>query len=168
MAMDLGPDSLLSRTAEGTRKLEHAHAEARLETALGALPVSGRHTFGDLLDLAGGLAHVLEAQIRTLLDMGLHRSGRRPGAARPPPTKLPVAGACIQLVKRLEATGCPEATTLIASIRAAGTLAELAVRAREAAVRVQETMGRTQAEEFWARAKEILIHSRDRAAQAGR
>ena len=167
MAIDLGPESLLSRTAEGTRKLSARTPELASKLRSALFLVSGRHTFGDLLDLAGGLAHVLELQIRTLLDMGLIEVARPPGGQAPGADELPVAGACIQLVKRIESTGCPETPTLIASIRAANTLAELAERAREAALRVQETMGRPAAEQFWSRAKEILIHWRDRAAQSG-
>jgi hypothetical protein len=168
MAIDLAPDSLLSRTAEGTRKLSTRTPELTSKLRSALFLVSGRHTFGDLLGLAGGLAHVLEAQFRTLLDMGLIEVAGEPGARTPSTDELPVAGARIQLLKRIEATACPGATALVASIRAARTLAELAERAREATVRVQETMGREEAEHFWSRAKEILIHWRDRAAQGGR
>ena len=168
MAMNLGSDSLLSRTAEGTRKLSTRTPELASKLRSALFLVSGRHTFGDLLGLAGGLAHVLEAQIRTLLDMGLIEVAGRPGARAPLADELPVAGACIQLVKRIETTGCPEAPALIERIREANTLAELAERAREAALRVQETVGRPEAEQFWSHAKGILIHWRDRAAQSGR
>src|SRR5258706_4123284 len=102
-----------------------------------------------------------------LLDLGVIDVARASTGRAHVADELPVAGARIQLVKRIESTGCAETPTLIASIRAANTLAELAERAREAALRVQETMGRPAAEQFWSRAKEILIHWRDRAAQSG-
>jgi hypothetical protein len=167
MAMDLRPDSILSRTPEGTRKLSTRTPELASKLRSALFLVSGRNTFGDLLALAGGLAHVLEAQIRTLLDMGLIEVADQPGT-RTPVAELPVAGARIQLAKRIEATGCPEAPALIERLREAHTLAELAERAREATLRVQETMGRPEAEQFWSHARGILIHWRDRAAQAGR
>ena len=168
MAVDLAPDSLLSRTPEGTRKLSIRTPELAPKLRSALFLVSGRHTFGDLLDLAGGLAHVLEAQIRILFDMGLIQVAGEPRTRAPAADELPVAGARIQLVKRIEATGCREAQPLVERIRAARTLPELAECAREAATRVQQSMGRPAAEQFWSYAKEILIHWRDRAAQKGR
>ena len=168
MAIDLAPDSLLARTPEGTRKLSARTPELASKLRSALFLVSGRHTFGDLLDLAGGLAHVLEAQIRTLLDMGLIQVAGEPRARAPSAEELPLAGARIQLVKRIEAMDCPEAAALIARFRGACTLAELAEGARDTALRLQQTMGREDAEQFWSRAKEILIHWRDRAALAGR
>jgi hypothetical protein len=166
MALDLAPDSLLSRTSEGARKLSTRAQELAPKLRSALFLVSGRHTFGDLLNLAGGLAHVLESQIRILLDMGLIEVA---GAPRPASAEeLPVAGCRIQLVKRLEASSCPQAPALIERAGNCRTLAECAECARDAALTIQRSVGVPAAEQFWSYAKEILIHWRDRAAQAGR
>ena len=69
--IDLDPDCLLARTAEGTRKMSSRAPDLapRLRSAL--FVVSGQRTFRDLMDLADGGAHVLETQIRALLKLGL-------------------------------------------------------------------------------------------------
>jgi len=67
----LSKDMVLMRTLEGTRNMSTRDPSVgpRLRSAL--YLVTGRQTVGEMLDLAGGLAHVLEEQLRTLVEMDL-------------------------------------------------------------------------------------------------
>lgn len=89
----------------------------------------------------------------------------------PPPAApaflAPVAGAKIQLLRSLEASGSSEAALMADELLDARTLHELAARARDIALRLRESDGRKLAETFWCQAKEILTRWRDLAA-AGR
>ena len=83
------------------------------------------------------------------------------------PDLPPVAGAKIQLLQRLEASGSSEAMLLADELLDARTLRELAQRARDIAVRLQEADGGRIAEAFWENAKAILLRWRD-LSTAGR
>jgi hypothetical protein len=83
------------------------------------------------------------------------------------PDLPPVAGAKIQLLQRLEASGSSEAMLLADELLDARTLRELAERARDIAQRLQDADGRKVAETFWETAKAILLRWRDRPT-AGR
>jgi hypothetical protein len=95
------------------------------------------------------------------------------GAAAPTPDSAmlpdlpPVAGAKIQLLKRLEASGSSEAMLLADELLDARTLRQLAERARDIAVRLQQADGQGVAEAFWEHAKSILVRWRD-LSTAGR
>ena len=73
----------------------------------------------------------------------------------------PVAGAKIQLMKWIESSGSTEAMLCADELLEARTLRELAERAREIALRMQEIDGRRLAECFWDAAKRILVQCRD-------
>jgi hypothetical protein len=76
----------------------------------------------------------------------------------------PLAGAKIQLLQSLEASGSSEATLMADELLDARTLHELAARARDISLRLRESDGRKLAETFWSQAKEILTRWRDLAA----
>ena len=84
MRTPLPGDIVLMRTLEGTRNLSARDPSLgpRLRAAL--FLVTGRQTVGEMLTVAGGLGHVLEEQLRTLLEMDLVTVVDRPdGASRP-------------------------------------------------------------------------------------
>jgi hypothetical protein len=156
----LSTHTVLARTSEGTRQMAARDPAlgSKLRSAL--FLVSGRQTIGEMLALAGGLAHVLDAQLRTLLEMQLVVIVDQPNrSASVEP--LPLAAARIQILKRIEAAGADVAEP-IAGIRRASSLAELAQQAREAAIAIQRAMGRHAAEEFWTHARAILLHWQER------
>ena len=171
----LGRGDVLTRTPEGTRHMS-ARADDLSQNLRSVLfLVSSRPTVGELLDRAGALKNVLEGQVTTLIEMGLvevvdNTAPRTPPASGGylPPELPPVAGAKIELLKRLEASGSCEATLLAEELLEARTLRELAVRAREIAYRLRDVDGNAIAEGFWAEAKKILIAWRDLAAGTGR
>ena len=113
----------LRRTREGAWQMS-AHPN-NLAPNLRALLVlaGGRVTVGEILDRAGGMSNVLEGQMTTLIEMGLVELARAPavqpaagGTASEEPLQLqPVAGAKIELLKQLEASGPCEAPFLAAS-----------------------------------------------------
>ena len=140
------------------------------------LMASGRVTVGEILDRAGVMSNILEGQITTLIEMGLVELVRA-SAVQPPaggagpewPRELqPVAGAKIELLKQLEASGSCEAALLADDLLDARTLRELALRAREIAYRLRDADGNAIAEAFWNQAKKILLARRDLAAGAAR
>jgi len=153
----LSRDTVLTRTAEGTRHLGSRDPALGPKLRAALYLVTGRQTVGEMLNLAGGLAHVLEEQLRTLVEMRLVVVVDRPDGASPHDEPVPVAAARIQLLKRIETAGADMAAPA-ARIRAARSLAELAEHARAAAVAIQEALGRSAAEEFWTHAREILLH----------
>jgi hypothetical protein len=73
----------------------------------------------------------------------------------------PVAGAKIQLMKWIESSGSSEAMLCADELLEARTLRELAERAREIALRIQEVDGGRLADCFWQAAKRILVQNRD-------
>ena len=156
--------TLLARTSEGTRRMSARDPELGPKVRAALVMVSGRQTLGEMLALAGGLAHVLEAQLRTLLEKQLIVVVDPPGtkaAAEP----VPVAAARLQILKRVEAagTGLDEPA---ARIRAAANLGELTQRSHETAIAIQQAQGRRAAEEFWTHARAILLHWQGREAGA--
>jgi hypothetical protein len=170
----LDPKCVLARTSEGTRQMSARSQELAPKLRSVLFLVSGRVSFGELLDRAGSLRNLLESQIRSLLELGLieiaGKSPAPPGAAPQPgsapnsgmlPDLPPVAGAKIQLLRRLESSGSFEASLLAEELLEARTLRELAERARTITLRLQEVDGRTVAEAFWVQAKDILIKWRD-------
>lgn len=162
----LAVDCLPVRTGEGTRRMVARDADLSAKLRATLLLVTGRQTLGELLQLAGGIAHVLEEQIHILHELGLIDFAPRAPAA--PTVDLVVAAARIQLLARLESTGCADRDVVVRRIREAATLAELAQRAREAAIQVQRAMGRPAAETFWSHVRGILLHWQARAAAGAR
>jgi hypothetical protein len=166
----LAPQSILVRTSAGARRMATRSTELAPKLRSVLFLVSGRISFGNLLERAGSLRGLLESQIRELIRLGLLEIV---GAESPAPNSgmlpdlPPVAGAKIQLLKRLEASGSSEAMLLADELLDARTLRELAERARDIAVRLQEVDGRRVAETFWEHAKGILVRWRDFSA-AGR
>ena len=161
----LALDRVLARTAEGTRRLEvrDQTLSPKLRSALAL--VSGRQSVGELLDLAGGLAHVLDAQIRTLLEMRLVVVVDRTAGQPAPLESLPLAAAKIQILRRLGAAEGADVQEPAARIRASVSLSQLAEHARAAAVAIQAAAGRAAAEQFWAHAREVLLHWQGRAGE---
>ena len=98
----LSMDTVLARTEEGTRQMigRDPALGPKLWAALSL--VTGRQTVGDLLALAGGLAHVLEEQLRTLVEMELVIAVTReprcrvPSAVRVSTVSLDKAGVLIR------------------------------------------------------------------------
>jgi hypothetical protein len=137
---------------------------------------NGRVTIGEILDRAGGMSDILEGQITTLLEMGLVELARARAAepaagetvSEEPRELQPVAGAKIELLKELEASGSCEAALLADELLEARTLRELAIRAREIAYRLRDADGNAIAETFWSQAKKILMARRDLAASGAR
>jgi len=164
-APGLALDRVLARTAEGTRRLEvrDQTLSPKLRSALAL--VSGRQSVGELLDLAGGLAHVLDAQIRTLIELRLvvviDRSSEQPTPSDP----LPLAAARNQILRRLAASEGADVGDAMARIRASRSLSQVAEHARAAAVAIQSAEGRDAAEQFWAHAREVLLHWQGRAGE---
>jgi hypothetical protein len=158
----LAPGDLLQRTPEGTRQLSVREVALSPKLRSVLFLVDGRLTAGDLLGRAGSMKNILEGQITTLLEMGLVAvNGAKPELP-------PVAGAKIQLLKKLEATGSCEATLLADELLDARTLRELAMRAREIAYRLRDVDSNAIAENFWREAKAILVACRDSASGAER
>jgi len=166
--MRLAREDILSRTAEGTRRMSARADDLSPKLRSVLFLVNGRHTVGELLERAGGMKNILEGQITTLIEMGLVGA---PNASAPPaapataahlpPELPPVAGAKIELLKQLEASGSFEASLLSDELLGARTLRELAVCAREIAYRLRDADGNVIAESFWTEAKRILVAWRD-------
>jgi hypothetical protein len=116
-----------------------------------------RHTAGFLLAFAV-LAMVAVAAVvlgfhepmRGVVDIGLLMAGMPP-----------VAGAKIQLLRRLEESGSCEAVLLAEELLEARTLKDLAHRAHGIAIRLRETDGAPCAEAFWNASKAVLLRWRD-------
>jgi len=160
----IAPGSILARTPAGTRRMTTRSAELSPKLRSVLFLVSERASFEELLARAGSLRGLLESQIRELIRLGLLEIV---GAAPPAPDSgtlpdlPPVAGAKIQLLQRLEASGSSEAMLLADELLDARTLRELAERARDIAQRLQEADGVRVAELFWENAKAILLRWRD-------
>lgn len=95
-------------------------------------------------------------------------AGSRESTADTSPGLPPVAGAKIQLLRRLEACGSCEAVFLAEDLLQARTLKELARLAHEIALQLQEVDGPGCADAFWNEAKQILVRWRDYALTAPR
>jgi hypothetical protein len=166
----------LARTPEGAWQVSAPSDDLAPSLRAMLLMASGRVTVGEILDRAGVMSNVLEGQITTLIEMGLVELARaqavQPAAAGTDPEKprelQPVAGAKIELLKQLEASGSCEAALLADELLDARTLRELAMRAREIAYRLRDVDGNAIAEAFWNQAKKILVARRDLAASAAR
>jgi hypothetical protein len=156
-------DCVLARTSEGTRRMSSRDAELGSKLRSTLFLVTGRQTLGELLSLAGGLAHVVEAQVRSLLESGLIVVVDRRGPTQADLEPVPVAAARIQLLKRIEVAGVAVSGPA-ERLRAARSLPELAEHARSAAVGIQQLLGRPAAEEFWNHARAILLHWQERDA----
>lgn len=165
----LDPADVLRRTAEGTRQMgaRDSHLSPRLRSVL--FLVTGRATVAETLDGAGALRNILQGQITVLIEMGLVEAVGTARAAPPAgPVELPpVAGAKIELLRRLEASGSCEAALLADELLDARSLRELALRSREIAYRLRDADGSAIAESFWHEAKRILVAWRDLAASSG-
>jgi hypothetical protein len=167
----LHPGDRLMRTAEGTRRMSARDSDLspRLRSVL--FLVTGRSTVAETLEGAGVTRNVLQGQIITLIEMGLVDAvGAAPAPAAPacmPGELPPVAGAKIELLRRLEASGSCEASLLADELLDARTLRELALRAREIAYRLRDVDGNAIAERFWNEAKQILVTWRDLASGSG-
>ncbi|MEP7068109.1 MAG: hypothetical protein ABI789_02665 [Usitatibacter sp.] len=159
-----GADILL-RTAEGTRRMSTRDTDLSSKLRSVLFLITGRATVAELLDGAGNMRDILEGQVATLIEMDLVEAV---STSPPPPELPPVAGAKIELLKRLEASGSCEAALLADELLDARTLRELAVRAREIAYRLRDVDGNAIAEKFWAEAKKILVAWRDLAMSSGR
>jgi hypothetical protein len=160
----LHADDLLKRTAEGTRQMSARDSDLspRLRSVL--FLVTGRSTVAETLESAGSMRNVLQGQVTTLIEMGLVEVASAAVRGELPP----VAGAKIELLRRLEASGSSEAALLADELLDASTLRELALRARDIAYRLRDADGQATAESFWNEAKRILVASRDLAASSGR
>ena len=161
--MRLGPGDVLARTAEGTRQMSTRAAALSPKLRSVLFLIDGRLTVGEILDRAGSMRNVLEGQITTLMEMRLVDVAGASARAELPP----VAGAKIQLLKRLEASGSCEAALLADELLDARTLRELAMRAREIAYRLRDADSNAIAEKFWNDAKAILLACRDAAPSPG-
>ena len=171
----VGADSVLVRTPEGTRKMRLRSPDLTPKLRSVLFLVSGALTFGELLDRAGALRSMLESQIHALVGMGLVEAqgerGSTHAADRTTPVDAagldrpsdlpPLVAAKIQILLRLEGTGCDAAELLGADLLEAKSLLELAERARAAAMRVKESVGLAIGDQFWAQSKEILVAWRD-------
>lgn len=166
----------LARTPEGAWQVSALPDEPAPDLRAMLLRASGRVTVGEIPDGAGNMSNIFEGQITTLIEMGLVELARAPaeqpaagGSACEKPRELqPVAGAKIELLKHLEASGSCEAALLADDLLDARTLRELAMRAREIAYRLRDADGNAIAEAFWSQAKKILLARRDLAASAAR
>jgi len=160
----IAPGSILVRTPAGTRRMATRSVELAPKLRSVLFLVSERTAFEELLARAGSLRGLLESQIHELIRLRLLEIV---GAASPAPDSgmlpdlPPVAGAKIQLLQRLEASGSSEAMLLADDLLDARTLRELAQRARDIAVRLREADGVRVAEAFWENAKGILLRWRD-------
>ena len=165
----LPDDCVLVRTPAGARKMRD-RAEglaARLRSVL--FIVDGTRPVRQLLDRAGTLGGVLESQFLELIELGLVecRDGKvRASRIRPPAPPEPapaerrtgIIAAKLQLLDALERTSDTKTVASHAgAILDARTWSDLAQRTRAAAVELQDAA-------FWARAKQILVASRDGAS----
>lgn len=166
----------LARTREGAWQVSTASDDLAPNLRAMLVQASGRITVGEILDRAGVMSNVLEGQMTTLIEMGLVELARAPAeqpaadaiVSEKPLELQPVAGAKIELLKQLEASGSCEAALLADDLLDARTLRELALRAREIAYRLRDVDGNAIAEAFWSQAKKILVARRDLAASAAR
>jgi hypothetical protein len=166
----------LARTPQGAWQVGAPRDDLAPDLRAMLVLAGGRVTVGEILGRAGSMSNVVEGQITTLIEMGLVELARAPavqpaagGTASEKPRELqPVAGAKIELLKQLEASGSCEATLLADDLLDARTLRELAMRAREIAYRLRDADGNAIAEAFWNQAKKILLARRDHAASAAR
>ena len=169
--VELAADSVLTRTREGTLKMRARSPQVSPKLRSVLFLISGLQSYRELLERAGGLRGVLDAQIHALLEMGLievHREGARLDDS-PPQGALPaVAAAKIELLKRIEAAAGKDADRFAAGLLAARTLRDLAERSKEVALMLQASAGSAVADAFWTQAKEILLTWRDHASQASR
>jgi hypothetical protein len=165
----LFPGELLRRTAEGTRQMSARDSDLSPKLRSVLFLVTGRSTVAEALENAGALRNILQGQLITLIEMGLiEAAGAVPAASSAGAGELPpVAGAKIELLRRLEASGSCEAALLADELLDARTLRELAVRAREIAYRLRDVDGNAIAERFWSEAKQVLVACRDLAAGPG-
>ena len=170
--VELAADSILTRTREGTLKMRARSPQVSPKLRSVLFLVSGQQSYGQLLDRAGGLRGVLDAQIRALIEMGLievHREGARREDGPSQGGALPaVAAAKIELLKRIEAAAGKDADRFAAGLLAARTLRDLAERSKEVALMLQASAGAGVGDAFWTQAKEILLTWRDHASQASR
>jgi hypothetical protein len=164
--LTLHPHALLRRTAEGTRQMSARDSDLSPRMRSVLFLVTGRSSVAETLQGAGGMRNMLQGQIITLMEMGLvETAGATPTDV--PGEPAPVAGARIELLRRLQASGSSEASLLADELRDARTLRELALGSREIAYRLRDAHGNAIAESFWNEAKRILIASRDLASGAG-
>jgi hypothetical protein len=166
----------LARTREGAWQVSAPPDNLAPNLRAMLVQASGRVTVGEILDRAGAMSNIVEGQITTLIEMGLVELARAPaeqpaasGTVSEKPLEMqPVAGAKIELLKQLEASGSCEAALLADDLLDARTLRELALRTREIAYRLRDVDGNAIAEAFWNQAKKILLARRDLAASAAR
>lgn len=166
----------LARTREGAWQVNAVSDDLAPNLRAMLVQANGRVTVGEILDRAGAMSNALEGQITTLIEMGLVELARAPAeqpaagetGSEEPLHLQPVAGAKIELLKQLEASGSSEAALLADELLDARTLRELALRAREIAYRLRDADGNAIAETFWNQAKKILLARRDLAASAAR
>jgi hypothetical protein len=113
----------LARTPDGAWQVSAPSDDLAPDLRAILFLAGGRVTVGEILDRAGSMGNVLEGQITTLIEMGLIELARAP-AVQPAavatvfenPCELhPVAGAKIELLKQLEASGSCEAALLAAN-----------------------------------------------------
>jgi hypothetical protein len=165
--MRLARADVLRRTPEGTRQLSARDDDLSPKLRAVLFLVNGRLAVGEILDRADGMKSILEGQIQTLIEMGLVEVAGTQANVDAKAEMPTVAGARIQLLKRLEASGSCEATLLAEELLDARTLRELAMRSREIAYRLRDVDSNAIAERFWNEAKAILVACRDAAANAG-
>ena len=174
----LPDDCVLARTPAGTRKMRDRSQglAARLRSVL--FLVDGTRPVRAILDRAGGLRELMEAQFLELLELGLvecvngtpvpaPRAAMRPPAIPAPESIAQIVGAKIRLLDALEhiADG-KTAARHAAPLREARSWSELARRARVAAIGLQAVVGAEPAARFWESAKQILVASRDGAKES--
>lgn len=179
--LPLPDDCVLARTADGTRKMRSHAADITPKLRSVLFLIDGVQPVRKLLDRAGELRPLLEAQLIELLQRGLveanHQAPRNAGspsmappqgtlsllAHRTPPAPsvsgVPaIVGAKMQLLAQLESLAGESLCQYSATLVEARTWPDLARRAKEVA-RVLENRGGCPeaAAIFWARAKEILV-----------
>ncbi len=177
-------DSVLTRTESGTAKMRARSSDLTPKLRSVLFLIDGQSTFGQLLDRAGSLSALLEAQIRQLVDKQLVEplapagAGRDTGSAtsttpvaphhRAKAQDLPpVVAAKMQLLLRLEGTRSDEVDLLGAELLEAKNLRELAFTAKSVTNRLAMSVGLERSQQFWRDAKEILTAWRDMSAKDG-
>ncbi|MEO8101370.1 MAG: hypothetical protein ABI790_02520 [Betaproteobacteria bacterium] len=175
-------DSVLTRTEAGTVKMRVRTSDITPKLRSVLFLIDGNLTFGRLLERAGSLSDLLEAQIRELIEKDLVEVidpsgiGRKPNvdSATTPVSPgyrakaqdlPPLVAAKMQLLLRLESTRSDEIDLLGGELLEAKTLRDLAFTAKSVTNRLAMSVGIERSQQFWKDAKEILTAWRDLSAK---
>jgi hypothetical protein len=173
----LTSDSVLQRTAAGLQAIAERTPNVPSKLRAVLFLIDGSATLGDLLDRAGSLANLLEAQVDEMVRLGLIEAlppsgaGRdlRVGEATTPYAKNkekpqdlpPLVAAKMQLMVRLENIPSPDIDRLGAEILEAKTLRDLAIVARTVTNELALSVGIERSQLFWVEAKTIIMAWRE-------